>query len=112
MLLPKAAVLDCFDNGKANAKLGLLPYDQLRSVCADKWSATKFLFVEGILEKPDACSKCGAGVSFKKDPYVTEAKYVKNLVKKSPSDEKACFIYWCKNRDCSASGSIFKNTFF
>ena len=112
VLSPKSVVLDCFDNGKANAKMGLLPYDELRSVCRDKWSATKFLFVEGILEKPDLCSKCGSGVSFKKDPFVLEAKYEKNLVTKPPSEEKACFIYRCKNRNCSASVSLFKNTFF
>ena len=61
---------------------------------------------------PDVCAKCGSGIGFKRDPYLTQAKFEQGSDTKDVDSFKHCFTYRCKNRKCSLEHSIFKDTFF
>ena len=99
-------------DGDKHNKHGLPSLSTLNKECDNKWNATKHMFEEGILVKPDNCPKCNYKVGFKKDPWMTQVKHNKGLTDEGPSEEKACFTYRCKNRKCSWQKSVHDGTFF
>ena len=99
------------NNGKPD-KNGLPDVPSVIKLLETKWSATQFLYQEGILSIPNVCVKCGSGVGFKRDPYLTQAKFDQNSCDKDVDAFKHCFIYRCFDRKCSTERSIFKDTFF
>ena len=91
---------------------GLPSISTMSNVLKTKWSAVEYCFEEGILTMPKVCPKCGGLIGFKKNPYVTNVKYEKNMCNKPASLEKACFTYRCHDRKCNYQASIFKDSFF
>ena len=87
-----------------------LPY--MLTMTGSKWDSTKYLYQQNVLQVPSKCPSCGAGVGYKKDPYLADFTFKRGNCDKGPSDFKACFTYRCKNRACSLQQSIFADTFF
>ena len=91
---------------------GLLQLPDTVDKFKNKWEATKYLINEGILTVPTTCPKCSYRVGFQKNPYEQEILNKKDPSIKPPSVLKDCFLLRCKDRKCSCTISIFKDTMF